>query len=128
MNRLKAFAASGVIALAALPALAQQNPSPSGSGPIYEHAHMWGGGWGWHPGVVLGPFVLLLALSGVVSLILWLVRWYSHGGHHHGYGHGGCPHCGHRQGRAALDILEERFARGEIDKAEFEEKRKLLGR
>ena len=29
---------------------------------------------------------------------------------------------------AALDLLEERFARGEIDKAEFEEKRKLLGR
>ena len=28
---------------------------------------------------------------------------------------------------AALDLLEERFARGEIDKAEFEEKRKLLG-
>lgn len=32
------------------------------------------------------------------------------------------------RGRAAFDILEERFARGEIDKAEFEEKRKLLGR
>ena len=26
------------------------------------------------------------------------------------------------------DILDERFARGEIDKAEYEEKRKLLGR
>ena len=53
-----------------------------------------------------------------------------YGGHgfHHGHG-GGCPCCGgHGRGRAALDILDERFAKGEIEKAEFEEKRKLLGR
>jgi uncharacterized membrane protein len=37
------------------------------------------------------------------------------------------PHGGSGRGRAALDILEERFARGESDKAEFEEKRKPLG-
>lgn len=33
-----------------------------------------------------------------------------------------------RFGRAAIDIFDERFARGEIDKGEFEDKRKLLGR
>ena len=128
MNRFRMFVVSGAIALAALPALAQQTPGPGDWRSMHGYGHMWGGGWGWHPGIVLGPFILLLALIGVVAMILWLVRWQLHSGHHHWYGHAGCPHCGHGRGRAALDILEERFARGEIDKAEFEERRKLLGR
>ena len=36
----------------------------------------------------------------------------------------------HRDGRgnSALDILNERFARGEIDRTEYEERRRTLGR
>ena len=127
MKRLRILLASGAVSLITLSALAQQQ-NPSGSGPMYGYGHMWGGGWGWHPGIVLVPFILLLAVIGFVALILWLVRWAAHGPHHHWYGHGGCLHCGHSRERSALDILEGRFARGEIDKAEFEEKRKLLSR
>ena len=136
---LAAFAVSLVFAVAALPALAQQQGQAAPNVPVapYGYGHMlWGGqGWGWHPFMVVGPvFVLLfvlLAIIGMMVIFVWLVRWatrgypfYGHGFHH---GHGGCPCCG-GHGRAAIDILDERFAKSEIDKAEFEEKRKLLGR
>jgi putative membrane protein len=138
---LAAFAVSLVFAVAALPALAQQQGQAAPNVPAapygYDHM-MWGGpGWGWHPFTVVAPifvlFFVLLAIIGVMVIFVWLVRWatrgypfYGHGFHH---GHGGCPCCGgHGHGRAAIDILDERFAKSEIDKAEFEEKRKLLGR
>ena len=126
MNRFRFILVSCAVFVLSVPAFAQQTPPPQ----FPPHGHMWG--WGWHPGIVLAPFVMLLALIGVVALIVWLVRCMTHGAYHrHGMFHGRdgpCPYCGSGGGRAALNVLEERFARGEIDKAEFEEKRKLLGR
>ena len=132
MNRFRFFLASCAIVVMLVPAFAQQTPGAQAPTQFPAYGPMWGGGWGWHPGIVLAPFVMLLALIGVVALIVWLVRCMSCGAfHRHGMYHGRgapCPYCGSGGGRAALDVLEERFARGEIDKAEFEEKRKLLGR
>ncbi|HXP31328.1 MAG TPA: SHOCT domain-containing protein [Stellaceae bacterium] len=143
-KRLAAFAVSLVFAIAALPALAQQQQAaPNVPAAPYGYGHMmwggpWGGpggapGWGWHPFMIVGPIFVLLAIIGIMVIFVWLVRWATRGYPFHGHGsrhfHGGCPWCdGPGRGRAALDILEERFARGEIDKGEFEEKRKLLGR
>lgn len=127
MKRLFLPIPFAAIGLAATSASAQQGPGAGNpAGPMYGYGHMWGwgGGLGWHAGTVLFPFVMLLALIGTVALILWLVRWAAHGPYH---AHR-CPHCGHEPGRGAIGILEERLARGEIGKEEFEEKRRLLGR
>ena len=132
MSRLTALLLSCLLLLPALPALAQgiDRPGP-GRGPGWDGAPMmWGrGGWdgGGHPMMIFGPFLMLLALIGIVALIVWLVRHFGPGRFHHGQMGGFCPHCGQGGGRRAQEILAERFARGEIDKADYEEKRRLLG-
>lgn len=63
-----------------------------------------------------GPLFMVLVLALTVAIAVLLVRWLA------GPGFGAhLPH--HPQpGRTPLDILKERFARGEIDKEEFEER------
>jgi putative membrane protein len=124
MEHFRLFCTSCMLAVTAAPAFAQQGPGLGMPGMGYGQEHMWGGGGGLHGGHLL---VMLLALIGLVALIVSLVRWFTHSTYH-GRGHGWCPHCKYGRGHEATEILEERFARGEIDKNEFEEKRKLLRR
>lgn len=117
------------LAVAASPAFAQttSNPTTPPAGPPYGYGPMWGyghhmwGGWGWG----FHPFASMLMVIVTVFVIIGLVRMFRHGAY---YGHGHFRHGGFGRGTTALDILEERFAKGEIDKSEFEEKRKLLAR
>jgi putative membrane protein len=53
---------------------------------------------------------MVVSWVGVVLVVIWAVRALSGGG----------------PGRAAIRILEERFARGEIDRDEFEQRRSAL--
>jgi len=64
----------------------------------------------------LGPILMILFWIIVIVLIVYLVR----GGYGMGYKQGG--HGGDR----ALDILKERYAKGEIKKEEFEAMKKDL--
>ncbi len=74
----------------------------------HGYGHMMGGGW------ILGPVMMILFIAVIVAVVVLVVRWLGGTG-----GTGGQP-------KAALDILEERFARGEIDKDEFEARRQAL--
>jgi putative membrane protein len=79
---------------------------------LYDHPHMWGG-WG-GSGMFFGPLMGILYLAVIIGVIVVGVRWLG-GGSWPGTGRG-----------AARHILEERFARGEIDAEELEEKRRIL--
>lgn len=85
--------------------------------PLSYGSHMWNGGWyGWF----FGPMMMIAFIAVAVVVVVVLVRWLRG----RAYGSSAPPGL---PGNTPLDILKERFARGEIDKEEFEERRKLLG-
>lgn len=67
-------------------------------------------------GMVMGPFMMLIFVALIVIVGVLLARWLS--------GHGIGPRAQSRQ--ESLDILKNRFARGEINKEEFEERKQIL--
>ena len=79
----------------------------------------WHDGWGWGH-MFFGSFMMLLFWGGLIILIVLAVRWI--GSSPGRGGDGAAPE------NRALGILEERYARGEIDKEEFEERKRLLSK
>ena len=107
LRNLAATVAALVVTASPVAALAQ--------GQGYYNGHMWGGG-GW--GMFFGPLMMLFWFALLVGVIVLIVRWV-----------GGSDQIGTKRGKSdseAMEILRQRFARDEIDKAEFEERRALL--
>lgn len=105
--------AATALAVFGAPVSAWANGYQGGGG----YGHMWGGGY---PGMFFGPLIWTLVIAAVVVLVVLLVR------------RSGCR-CHHWKryrrasgGKAALDILSERFARGEIEAADYQERKRLL--
>ena len=96
------------VSFAAFPAAAQQ----WSQGPYMMPGHGW-----WE--MILGPFMMIALLAIVIAVVVLLVRWLGGAAHHQ------APNP--QTGKTAFDILKERFARGEIDKQEFEDRRRVLG-
>jgi putative membrane protein len=83
-----------------------------GYGFGYGPGMMGGAGW-WGIGMIGMVLWWLLIILAIVLLVKWVF--------------GRPPGHGERQPRdRSLDILKERYARGEIDKQEFEEKKRDL--
>ena len=79
---------------------------------------MWGNEGGY--GMFFGPLFMILILAATVAAIVFLVRWLS--GAQQGFG----PASLTPPVQTPLDILKERFAKGEINRQEFDERRRVL--
>lgn len=82
-------------------------------GMPYQDGGQWTMGW-WMPfHGILSMLMFILVIAALVALVRFI--W--------GGGHGG-----HRHGRSpGLDVLEERYARGEIQREEYLQKKRDLG-
>lgn len=110
----KRLVSAVTLAAALAPAWAWADVPADADRYAYQHMMWWGDGGGY--GMVFGPLFMIL----IIALIVLFARWL--GGPWHAHGPYPVP-----PGRNPIDILKERFARGEIDKDEFEERRRVLG-
>jgi putative membrane protein len=85
-----------------------QGPSDTDSYGYGPHMMWWGGGYG----MIFGPLIMILVLAAVIAAAVLLVRWV-----------GGPWPATAPSHHTPLDILKERYARGEIDKEEYMRRR-----
>ena len=108
-----------IVAMPSLQAVAQQTqqqPAPQprqwyGPGPW----QMWNDGFGWQFWWIC-PLMMLFMFVVIAGIFFFARRLCRGGPHHWGPSWRGASH-------SALQILNERLARGEIQKAEYEEKK-----
>ncbi|TZE81006.1 SHOCT domain-containing protein [Calorimonas adulescens] len=73
----------------------------------------WNGGWGTGT-FIWGLFSMIIQIAVIIGVIYLVIHLININGN------------GHRKGNDALEILKERYARGEISEEEYEEKKKRL--
>jgi len=94
---------------------APQPPQWYGPGPGW----MWGDGYGWQFWWIC-PLMMLFMIAVFAAIFFFIIRQPSSGGLH------GWELPWRAHGHSALQILSERFARGEIQKDEYEQKKATI--
>jgi putative membrane protein len=77
--------------------------------------HDWSFGWGWGGGMVFGPIFMIAGPILLIVLVVLLIRWL---GNSHDIPRVPIP--------TPRQILDERFAKGEINREDYETRRKAL--
>ena len=111
------FVGGKMLLISAVSAFAQTGP---GQGPRGDYMqYPWGGmmSWGWL-GMAFHVLMLILILIALVLVVKWLLMQSSHSRRE--------DKAIPEQKSRSLEILKERYARGEIDRQEFEQKKQDL--
>jgi putative membrane protein len=77
--------------------------------------HDWGFEWGWGGGMVFGPLFMVAGPVLFIVLVVLLIRWL-----------GNNRDISRVRISTPRQILDERFAKGEIDREDYETRRKAL--
>jgi putative membrane protein len=77
--------------------------------------HDWAFGWGLGDGMFFGPLFMLSGVALVIALLILVIRWATNS-----------SYSATARIRGPREILDERFAKGEIERNEYEQRRKAL--
>lgn len=84
---------------------------------MWGYGSGFGSGFGGYWGMGIGMIGMLVFWIGIIVLAVYLFRW---------LGSGTRNGVSSRPGADALDVLRERYARGEIDSEEFQRRIQVL--
>jgi putative membrane protein len=116
------FFLCSIVVMNPLQALAQQTPTQPAQPPQWYGPGpwmMWGDGYGWQFWWICPLMMLFMILVFCAVFFFFMRRSPADGSHHWGPPWRGTNH-------SAMQILNERFARGEIQKNEYEEKKATI--